>query len=85
MTFAPDVTERLARARADLRMGVPVVLDGGAVMMAAETVDAARLGFEVIVVEDACRAIDLDGSLVAAMDEMRGAGVAFANAAAVKE
>lgn len=43
MTFAPDVTERLARARADLRMGVPVVLDGGAVMMAAETVDAARL------------------------------------------
>ena len=40
MTFAPDVTERLARARADLRMGVPVVLDGGAVMMAAETVDA---------------------------------------------
>lgn len=43
MTFAPDITERLARARADLRMGVPVVLDGGAVMMAAETVDAARL------------------------------------------
>ncbi len=43
MTFAPDVTEQLARARADLRMGVPVVLDGGAVMIAAETVDAARL------------------------------------------
>ncbi|MCO4842389.1 MAG: GTP cyclohydrolase II [Yoonia sp.] len=43
MTFAPDVTERLARARADLRMGVPVVLDGGAVMLAAETLDAARL------------------------------------------
>ena len=30
MTFAPDITERLARARADLRMGVPIVLDGGA-------------------------------------------------------
>lgn len=43
MTFAPDVTERLARARADLRMGVPVVLDKGAVVLAAETLDAARL------------------------------------------
>ena len=43
MTFAPDVTERLARARADLRMGVPVVLDKGAVILAAETLDAARL------------------------------------------
>jgi len=43
MTFAPDMTERLARARADLRMGVPVVLDTGAVMLAAETLDAARL------------------------------------------
>lgn len=43
MTFAPDITERLARARADLRMGVPVVLEGGAVVLAAETLDAARL------------------------------------------
>lgn len=43
MGFAPDITERLARARADLRMGVPVVLDGGALVLAAETVDAARL------------------------------------------
>ncbi len=43
MTFAPDITERLARARADLRMGVPIVLDGGAVVLAAETLDAARL------------------------------------------
>ena len=43
MTFAPDITERLARARADLRMGVPVVLDGGALVLAAETLDAARL------------------------------------------
>lgn len=43
MGFAPDITERLARARADLRMGVPVVLDGGAIMLAAETLDAARL------------------------------------------
>ena len=46
MSFAPDITERLARARADLRMGVPVVLDsdmGGAVVMAAETLTAQRL------------------------------------------
>ena len=43
MGFSPDITERLARARADLRMGVPVVLDGGAVVLAAETLDAARL------------------------------------------
>ncbi|MEM8536733.1 MAG: GTP cyclohydrolase II RibA, partial [Pseudomonadota bacterium] len=43
MGFAPDITERLARARADLRMGVPVVLDGGALILAAETLDAGRL------------------------------------------
>lgn len=43
MTFAPDTTQKLARARADLRMGVPVVLDGGAVILAAETLDGARL------------------------------------------
>lgn len=43
MAFGPDITERLARARADLRMGVPVVLDGGAIVIAAETLDAARL------------------------------------------
>ncbi len=28
MAFAPTIIERLARARADLRMGVPVVLSG---------------------------------------------------------
>ena len=37
--------------------------------------DAAKLGFEVTVHEEACRAIDLDGSLAAARDEMRAAGV----------
>ena len=40
-------------------------------------VDAARLGFEVALIEDACRAIDLDGSLSAAMKEMRELGVAI--------
>ena len=43
MGFSPDITERLARARADLRMGVPVVLEGGALVLAAETLNAARL------------------------------------------
>ena len=47
MAFAPDITEKLARARSDLRMGVPVVLVGpsgeGSLVLAAETVDAARL------------------------------------------
>lgn len=38
-------------------------------------VDAARLGFEVTVRLDACRAIDLDGSLGAAVDAMKAAGV----------
>lgn len=39
-------------------------------------VDAAALGFGAVLFEDACRAIDLDGSLAAAMDEMRSCGVA---------
>jgi GTP cyclohydrolase II len=43
MGFAPDETERLARARADLRMGVPVVVAGRGVMLAAETLQPARL------------------------------------------
>ncbi|CUH63431.1 GTP cyclohydrolase-2 [Thalassovita gelatinovora] len=46
MSFAPDTVEIIARARADLRMGVPVVLVGngaGALILAAETLDAQRL------------------------------------------
>ncbi|GAA6201416.1 bifunctional nicotinamidase/pyrazinamidase [Aquicoccus sp. SU-CL01552] len=38
-------------------------------------VDAAKLGFEVTVRLDACRAIDLDGSLSAALGAMKEAGV----------
>ncbi|MBY6049969.1 bifunctional nicotinamidase/pyrazinamidase [Vannielia litorea] len=38
-------------------------------------VDAAKLGFTVTVRTDLSRAIDLDGSLTAAMEGMRGAGV----------
>jgi GTP cyclohydrolase II len=46
MALAPDLNETLARARGDLRMGVPVVLEeaGEAVLFAAvETLGAARL------------------------------------------
>lgn len=46
MSLSPDITEILARARADLRMGVPVVLQSGATAMlviAAETLSDARL------------------------------------------
>lgn len=43
MSFGPDLTEKLARARADLRMGVPIVFAEGALVFAAETLDAARL------------------------------------------
>ncbi len=46
MSLAPDTIEILARARADLRMGVPVLMSGdeGAVLvLAAETLDAQRL------------------------------------------
>jgi len=42
MRFAPDITERLARARADLRMGVPIVMSEGWVVLAVETLDNDR-------------------------------------------
>jgi nicotinamidase/pyrazinamidase len=41
-------------------------------------IDARREGFAVVLVEDGCRAIDLDGSLADAMAKMRAAGVEFA-------
>jgi nicotinamidase/pyrazinamidase len=37
--------------------------------------DARAAGFEVTVIEDACRAIDLDGSLARAWSDMTAAGV----------
>jgi nicotinamidase/pyrazinamidase len=40
-------------------------------------VDAAKLGFAVEMRSDLCRAIDLNGSLAAAEDGMRAAGVAL--------
>jgi nicotinamidase/pyrazinamidase len=38
-------------------------------------VDARRLGFETVVIESGCRAIDLAGSLASAWSSMRDAGV----------
>ncbi len=40
MTFAPTRTEKLARARSDLRLGLPVVLVGGGHAMLAVAVEA---------------------------------------------
>ncbi|WP_442579853.1 bifunctional nicotinamidase/pyrazinamidase [Mesorhizobium sp. ASY16-5R] len=46
--------------------------------VAYSALDAVRLGFDVTVRLEACRAIDLDGSLEAMMERMREAGVALA-------
>ena len=45
MSLAPDTTDLLARARADLRMGVPVVLgrETGLLILAVETLNPERL------------------------------------------
>ncbi len=41
-------------------------------------IDARQLGFEVVIVQDACRAIDTAGSLDAAMSAFAAAGVVLA-------
>lgn len=43
--------------------------------VAYSALDGRREGFEVAVIEDACRAIDLQGSLAGAWRDMAGAGV----------
>ena len=43
--------------------------------VAFSAIDGAGLGFDVTVLEQACRAIDLNGSLAAARAEMHAAGV----------
>lgn len=45
--------------------------------VAYSALDAARLGFETAVLLDACRGIDLGGSLARMLDDMRAAGVAL--------
>jgi nicotinamidase/pyrazinamidase len=51
--------------------------------VAHSALDAARLGFSVTVAVDACRAIDLGGSLADAMAKMTRAGVILADSAAL--
>jgi len=51
--------------------------------VAYSALDAVRLGFETTVVLDGCRAIDLDGSLDAALAQMGGAGVALTESGAI--
>ena len=45
MSLGPDIIETLARARADLRMGVPIVLTGAqsVIAVAVETLSDERL------------------------------------------
>ena len=45
--------------------------------------DARKLGFAAVVVEDACRGIDTNGSLAAAHSSFRSAGVAMTTTAAL--
>jgi len=47
--------------------------------VAYSALDAARLGYDVRVLQGACRAIDLDGSLSDALAKMQAAGVVLAD------
>ena len=51
--------------------------------VAFSAIDAAREGFAVVVIEDACRAIDLEGSLAAAKGQMAEAGVSLVGSSAL--
>ncbi len=51
--------------------------------VAYSAIDARNAGFEVVVLEDACRGIDTSGSLAQAWKRMRDSGVMRASTAAV--
>jgi nicotinamidase/pyrazinamidase len=51
--------------------------------VAWSVLDARKAGFESVILTDACRAIDLSGSLDAAMDAMRDAGAEIARTSAI--
>jgi nicotinamidase/pyrazinamidase len=51
--------------------------------VAWSALDGRKLGFEVTVIDDACRAIDVGGSLARAQQDMRAAGVNFAHSSAI--
>ncbi len=46
--------------------------------------DACKLGYEVSLIEDAVKAIDLDGSEAVAINEMKDAGVKFISSDSIK-
>lgn len=95
MRLTPDTTELLARARGDLRMGLPIVLTGAgatALVAAAEIISADRLeqiqtvGLDLVLAVTARRAETLkarayDGDL-ARIIPPAGAGVGWFSAAA---
>lgn len=51
--------------------------------VAWSALDAVKQGFRARLLEDACRGIDLDGTMSAAMESMRAAGVEIAASAAL--
>jgi nicotinamidase/pyrazinamidase len=51
--------------------------------VAWSALDGRREGFPIIVIEDACRAIDLNGSLAAARGEMIRSGITLANSSQI--
>ena len=51
--------------------------------VAWSALDGRREGFPIVVIEDACRAIDLNGSLAAARGEMLKAGITLANSSQI--
>ncbi len=52
--------------------------------VAFSAIDSAKCGYETVVVEDACRAIDLEGSLAAARRQMVDAGVKFVTSSNIR-
>jgi nicotinamidase/pyrazinamidase len=52
--------------------------------VAWSALDGRRLGFDVTVIEDGCRGIDVEGSLAAAWEQMLSAGVRRADSASLR-
>jgi nicotinamidase/pyrazinamidase len=51
--------------------------------VAYSALDARRLGYPAIIIRDACRAIDLNGSVAAIEKEFAAAGVSLIESAAI--
>ena len=77
----PTGLNGLLRERGVTRVFLAVLATDFCVSFSA--LDARRLGFEVFVVLDACRAIDLDGSLSAAREAWRAEGIAVVEASEI--